>query len=553
MIRPAFRAALLLAPLLVPTQGSAAVRIGATTHFSQGWPARLMPVAQQLGIATIRDSLHWPLAEKVPGRIVFTPANSGHIDRACAGGTTVLLGLEPRNPLYDGGHTAHSPAARAAFARYVSAIAARWPGCVIGAEIGNEINGKGGMTGPASANRAASHVALLKAVREAVKPHHPRFLLLGGSVNTVAGGFLNQLFRAGALAHVDSIAIHPYRQEPEGVDGEIRRVQAAMARAGTVRPIWATEFGRAFARPEQAAPFYLKMAGLMESTGVRDHFWYALADQPAFPTMGLVRFDGTEKPAARAFAFAARTLAPLGPAQRVDHGDPTLFHFRYGPATHVVWGGRRALRIVGASQPPQFFSADGQPLAGMAEVADAPVVIVGTPGLAFGPPEILADSLYGFAQAPLEWVALRHGGAAVPLKMVKWQWSAYLGSSATPGMSINPGGIGITARLGAALRFTAKSSGSLIASTCLRRNPAGGSGKAAVTFTHNGRPVWSAASTANQPAAILRAAVPVTVRAGDVVALHLSPQDRAPARWRYRFRVSRSEADAAPCPEGSAG
>jgi hypothetical protein len=343
-------AAALAAPACSPASTAPAalagpinVRTGVTTHFSQGWPPRLMASAAELGTATIRDSVHWAQVERSPGNYGFTPQNSGHVDRACQAGMNVLLGIDPRNRIYDGGKTAYTPQAQTAFARYLAAIADRWPDCVVGIEIGNEINGQNNVTGPAAANRVSAHVGLLPAVHEKVKPAHPDLLLIGGSTNTIATGFLTRLFRAGMLDWVDAVAIHPYRPEPEGVDWEVARLQAAMTAAGNVKPIWATEFSREFPDPAAAAPFYLKMVALLEGAGVGDHFWYALVDQRFFPTMGLLTLAGERKPAAAAYAFAARTLAPLGPARRIDERDPALFHFRFGADTVSAW--RAAARV----------------------------------------------------------------------------------------------------------------------------------------------------------------------------------------------------------------
>lgn len=528
-----------VAPVIAP------VISGVTTHFGQGWPPRLLDRARTLGVGAIRDGISWRTVEPVPGRLAFTPANSGHIDRACHAGLKVLLGLEPRHPLYDQGQTAFSPAAQTAFARYVRAAATRWPDCVIAVEIGNEINGKNGMTGPAAADRIAAHVALLKAVHAAVKPVAPGVALLGGSTNTIATGFLARLFRAGALNHVDGIAVHPYRPAPEGVEHEIARLRAAMARAGGEKPIWATEFSREFARPQDAAPFYLKMAALLESAGVRHHFWYALADQPGFPTMGLVRFDGTPKPAASTFAFAARVLAPHGPAVRVGADDPTLFHFRYGADTHVVWGAPRTIAVEGAA--PRFYAADGTALAAPAELGEAPLIVTGAAAVRLGPARVLADSFLGFGQAPLAWFALPRTGAPVPLAPVDWQWTGYLGSSAAPGTVVNPQGIGTTATTVTMVRYRGALTGPLYVSACLVPRPET-RGTVLASFVAGGRPLWSARVSAARAVA---ASVRLAPDAAGPVDLVLRPAGDGATRLAYRFRLSRDAADAAPCPDGA--
>jgi len=516
---------------------------GVTTHFSQGWPTRLMDNAATLGTGTIRDSLHWAAIETVPGQYSFTDRNSGHVARACAAGMTVLLGIDPRNKLYDNGKTAYSPQARAAFANYLLTIADRYPGCVIGIEVGNEINGRNNVTGLAATDRAASHTALLRAIHDRVKPAHPDLKIIGGSTNTIATGFLAKLFEAGALAYMDGVAVHPYRNDPEAVDWELGRLRAAMTRAGQVRPIWATEFSRDFAASADAAPFYLKMTSLMQGAGVTDHYWYALIDQKWFPTMGLLTLAGEQKPAARAYAFAAANLAPLGPAQRIDHGDPALFHFRYGADAHVIWGGRRTLAVTGT---PRFHRADGSPVAQPTMVSDDPIVIFGATGVSFGPPQVLADSLYGFAQAPLSWYARRDlTGLRIPLGPVDWQWTTYLGSAAVPRMIVNTAGIGPTNKTSAVVRYSADLAVPLVASVCLSPMGTTGDGTTA-SIVHNGTTLWS--EQVGPLTGKRNAQAPITVRVGDTVEFILSP-NATPAgdRMKYRFRITRGATDAPDC------
>jgi len=528
-----------------PVPSATPVRTGTTTHFSQGWPPRLVASAAGLGTVTIRDSLHWRQIEQIPGQYDFTTRNSGHLARACAAGMTVLLGLEPRNPNYDAGTTVWSSAGQAAFARYVAAIAARWPRCVVAIEVGNEINGAGGMTGPAARNRHVSHVALLHAVRLAVKPRHPDLLLVGGSTNTIATGFLARLFAAGMLEEVDAVAVHPYRPDPEAVDWEIARLRAAMVRAGRVKPIWATEFSREFPDPAAAPAYYLKMAALLESAGVGDHFWYALIDQSFFPTMGLLRPDGTPKPAAAAYRFAAATLAPRGPARRVGHGDPALFHFRYGPDTHVIWGTRRTLEV--NAERARAFSADGSPVPVPPEVSDTPVVITGVGDIRFGPAQVLADSLYGFARSPLGWFAAPPGKPLVPLRPIDWKWTTYLGHAAWPKAVVSPAGIGTTGTVGTIVRHTAAADGAVVASICLALKGTTATALAPAAqaqLRHNGVPLWTAQAGSER----LTGSAALGVRAGDTLELALFPvPGRTAGRFTYRFRVSRTAADAAGC------
>ena len=531
-------------PLLLASPAPAGpLRPGVTTHFSQGWPVRLVDKAADLGTGTVRDSLHWAEIEASPGVYNFTDKNSGHIERLCAAGMTVLLGIDPRNRIYDSGYTAYSPQAVAAFASYIRTIAERYQGCVIAIEIGNEINGRNNVTGPAATNRVASHVALLKAVHGQVKPSHPELKLIGGSTNSIATGFQARLMAAGMLDYVDGVAVHPYRNAPEGVEWELGRLKAAMHRMGKTKPIWVTEFSREFTKPADAAPFYLKMISLMQSAGSEQHFWYALIDQKWFPTMGLLTLAGEPKPASQAYSFAAAKLAPLGPAVRVDHGDPALFHFRFGSGADVIWGARRTLSVSGATQ---VYRADGSQIALPGEVSDNPIVIFGSNTVGFGQAQVLADSLYGFGQSPLSWFGRNDTtGTLVPLIPIDWQWTTYLGSKIAPRIIVNPEGIGPAQRASAIVRYTADQTGDLIASICLVPLGISGDGTTASVLL-NGQAQWTAKVG---PLTGGRAAsAPVSVKSGDQVDFVLAP-NTSPAgdRMRYRFRISRSSADRASC------
>lgn len=509
-----------------------------TTHFSQGWPPRLMTDAQELGVTMVRDSVHWAKVETMPGRYEFTSRYSGHVDQLCRLGISVLLVIEPRNPIYDGGQTAYSAAAQQAYAQYLKAIADRWPGCVAAFEIGNEINGSRGMTGPAANDRIRAHVSQLKAVHAAIKPGHPEVAVLGGSTNAIGTGMLKQLIAAGMLQWVDGLAVHPYRLTPEGVEWELDHLRRAVAHSGQDMPLWATEFSREFDTPEQAAPFFLKMVALLESQGIGRHFWYALVDQSFFPTMGLERFNGTRKPAGEAFAFYAKALAPLGLAQRIDHGDPTLYDFRFGTDTHVVWGGARSL-----AAPPsaRAFTATGAPAPMPGQVSDAPIVLRNALTITFGPPQVLADSLYGFGTGSLAWFVRRIDGKLLPTAPIDTKFATYLGAPGTPVTAVNPAGLGASPAKAGVVRFTAtQSTRQAIVSACLLPI---GAASAGVALLRNDMPVWQG----QVHTTAFSLALPVSLAAGDRIDLVVGNAPVKEGRFRYRFRVSTSRASAVDC------
>ncbi len=542
MIRLLISAVLLLATT-TPAQPQP-LRLGVTTHFSQGWPLSLLDRAQDVGVTTIRDSIHWPVIEQALGKYDFAAGRTQHVAAACAKGMTVLLVLEPRNPLYDGGTTAFSPKGREAFANYVHAVADRFRGCLTAIEIGNEINGLNGITGPAARNRIASHVALLRSVFARIKPDHPDIKILGGSTNAIGTGFLTQLFEAGALNYVDGVVVHPYRNTPEGVEWELGRLRAAMERFGRAKPIWATEFSREFVTPEDASAFYLKMFSLMTSAGVGHTYWYALTDQGGFPTMGLLTQSGVEKPAARAFSYAASQLAPRGLGQRIGD-DPSLYYFRFGQERAVIWGARRTLTITGNAI---FRRADGTSVSRPKEVTDEPVIIEGPATIGLGPPNVVADSFYSFGQQPLTYYARRSNGALQLLSPIDWKWTTYVGTKANAAMIINqasiaPSGKG-AAGFAAIVRMTTAADETLVASLCLSPKSNLGDPIGAM-IAHNGNVVWQqriGASSGTQ-----RGQVTLNVKRGDIVDFTLSPGASFSTRFTYRYRLSKSALDAASC------
>ncbi len=528
--------------LTTGTASAQALRLGTTTHFSQGWPIGLLANAKGIGVKSIRDSLHWPVIEKTRGQYDFSDPRTRHIRLACAAGMTVLLVLEPRNPLYDGGTTAFSAEGRAAFANYVLAIADRFKGCVTAIEIGNEINGRNGITGPAAIDRIASHLALLRSVYGRVKPLHPEVELLGGSTNVIGTGFLAKLFEAGALKAMDGVVVHPYRKTPEGVEWEISRLRSAMQRTGEVKPIWATEFSREFAQPTDAAPFYLKILCLMTAAGVDHTYWYALADEKWFPTMGLLTTSGGTKPASRAFEYAAVNLAPSGGATRIGT-DPTLYHFRFDREHSIIWGARRAMTVSGNAI---FRRADGTIVRGPTEVSDDPIIVEGPATISFGPAEVLADSLYGFGREPLSYFARNTKGVVTPLVPIDWIWATYLGVPGNKMMMVNQQGIGPTGTSGAGfaavVRFTSTSTASVVASLCLSPRVPKANGVTA-SIKHNGNIVWQGSVSQPQMA---RATVPL--KPGDTIDFSVNPGNRGGApRLDYRYRISRTAKDAPAC------
>lgn len=356
------------------------------THFSQGWPASSLRLAQQVSAPMLRDSLPWQAVETTRGRYSLSSPAAQALASACAAGQRIMLTAVPVNPLYDSGQWVSSAAGNAAFAAYLAALVDRFGTCLAAIEVGNELNGPGTLIYPVGMDRAAAYVQTLQAVRARIGG---RAAILGGSTNMIGTGFLKTLFAAGMLGEVDALAVHPYRLRAEGLDIELAALNAAMDAAGRRVPVWASEYSVDTANQPIAAGELVKQTTMLAAGGAAQASWYALIDQRWYPNMGL-HVGTAPKAQARAFTRMQALLA-LGRPQRLDLGDPLLFAYRFGADTTVVWGAPRSLTVTGG----RMTDAVGAPVAAAA-ISETPLVISGTTAIRFGASTWVADTLMGW-------------------------------------------------------------------------------------------------------------------------------------------------------------
>jgi hypothetical protein len=456
--------------------------LGVQTHFSQGWPASSLALAQQVGAPLLRDSLPWAGAEKNRGRYDLNTPAARALAAACAAGQRLLLTAVPANPLYDGGGWVSSAAGNAAFASYLGTLADRFGPCLAAIEVGNELNGPGTLVYPAGVNRAAAYVATLKAVRARIGG---RVAILGGSTNMIGTGFLRTLFAAGMLAEVDGIAVHPYRLRGEGLDVELAQLNSAMDAAGRRVPIWASEFSLDTRDQPGAAGELIKQATMLAAAGAAQASWYALIDQRWFPNMGL--FAGTTpKPQAGAFRMMQQLLA-RGRPQRLDFGDPLLFAYRFGTDTTVVWGAPRSLKVEGGTTS----DATGAP-APTAGVSESPLVITGTTAIRFGASTWIADTLMGWGTPQWRYAVRLKADTSYRLPLFDDQFTSYFGDRWYRPLRINatsaaPGGTA-AAPLRAVWRYVAPAAESVDVGGCFAKGPLGDG--VDLTVTAAGKVLW---------------------------------------------------------------
>lgn len=363
----------LLVVALMAGPAHAALRLGVNTHFDQGWPRAALAKVAQAGASSIRDTVTWGKVEQAPGRYSFTERNSGYVDQACRQGNEVLLVVLPRNRIYDGGRAVFSANGQRALGRYVGALVDRFA-CVVGVEVGNEIN-TASANWPSKDARPAMYVAMLKAVRAELSRRARRVALVGGSSIGVSVEFHARLFAAGELPLIDAVAVHPYVDAPERLIAQFDNLRRAMALHGAIKPIWATEFGNYYKTPDAAPPHALKVMTIMSAAGVDRAYWYALLDEPWFPNMGLYGAKGA-KPALQTFQLAVRRLLAAGDARR-SPSRPDAFVYRFGTGPYVMWG-RGALSFGAGARA---LDARGRPIAVPQTLSDEPVVVTSPGGV----------------------------------------------------------------------------------------------------------------------------------------------------------------------------
>lgn len=389
--------------------------LGVQTHFSQGWPAGLLAAAKDVHAPALRDSLPWAAGEVRPGVYDFAGANARPLAAACAARQDLLLTLVPKNPLYEGGQLVATADGQHAFARYVNALADRFGNCLVGIEVGNEINNPGNFRYAPGVDPVAAYVALLRTLRADVKPRHARLAILGGSTNAVGTGFIARLAAAGMLDAVDGVVVHPYRSHPENLDFELAHLNATMRRFGPPPPIWATEFSDAFRTPDLAAPLLVKSTTMMAAAGVARAYWYALVDQRWFPTMGLLDRNAHDKPAADAFRLMQDRLLPAGRPVRVP-GDRLTFIYRFGADRWVMWGAPRPIALHGGHIVVR--DAAGHVLPPLTAIGEEPRIVEGATGYTLGQSPVLADSLLQYGAAPWSYLARTVDGMLHPLGLL---------------------------------------------------------------------------------------------------------------------------------------
>jgi beta-xylosidase len=153
----------------------------------------------------------------------------------------------------------------------------------------------------------------------AVRNEYPGMKLVLGGISPIDPGFIKLMERKGVLGCIDAVAVHGFPLDWNHWKIHEWPAKIAEIEQITQLPVWVTEVGASTFGADEIQVFGLKKTAELLLGRVERIFWYSLMDlPPLWPAttrhkesegssyyrhfyMGLIRADGTPKPAAEIF------------------------------------------------------------------------------------------------------------------------------------------------------------------------------------------------------------------------------------------------------------
>ncbi|HEY5911413.1 MAG TPA: cellulase family glycosylhydrolase [Verrucomicrobiae bacterium] len=294
--------------------------VGVNIHFVAGHEKDLDLIAAA-GFKFVRMDFAWGGIERKKGEYDWSGYEElqANLDRR---GLRALYILDYSNGLYerDNASPQHSESVEA-FARWAGAAAKHFQGRHVIWEVWNEPNISFWRPKPDVQQYTALCVAACKAVREA----DPAATIVAPASSGFPWEFLEALFKAGTLEHLDAVSVHPYREYhrgPETAAADYRKLRELIERyaPGPKRklPILSGEWGYATHQKgvslETQAAFAARqqLSNLLE--GVPLSIWYDWKNdgtdaKDAEHNFGTVLPDLAAKPSYQAIQLLTRELS----------------------------------------------------------------------------------------------------------------------------------------------------------------------------------------------------------------------------------------------------
>lgn len=270
-----------------------------------------------LGVHQVRLAVEWGRLEPTPDTWDWSALDHA-LDLAEARDIEVLQVLAYSAPWAASvqGDPMTRPARLEDWVRFVRAAALRYRGRIHAWEVWNEPNADTfwhGGPGWDPQQRFAEYRDLLAVTRREIKAVDADNLVVFGGLAHTTDNWQTDLdawYALDAVSLCDVLAIHPYAggdpQDPRWYPRYIDQILDGMARHGDAgRPVWVTETGIPTAGHELAVDEHeqaRRLPGLftvpLSHPQIRRVYWYDLQDDPTGDHFGLLRPDGSEKPAA---------------------------------------------------------------------------------------------------------------------------------------------------------------------------------------------------------------------------------------------------------------
>ena len=310
--------------------------VGVNIHFTRGHERDLDLIAAA-GFRFVRMDFSWGATERERGRYDWSAYDelTANLEKR---GLRALYILDYSNGLYEKTVTSQEhrstasprhPESVAAFARWAAAAARHFRGRRILWEIWNEPNIHFWKPEP----DVRQYTTLLLATARAIREADPAATVIAPATSGFPWKFLETLFQAGALEHLDAVSVHPYRAYrygPETAAEDYARLRKLIARHAPADkgalPILSGEWGYAthvhgVPREVQAA-FVVRQQLANLLAGVRLSIWYDWQDDGPDAAnrehnFGVVTHTRTPKPAYHAVQVLTRQLAGCRIARRI--------------------------------------------------------------------------------------------------------------------------------------------------------------------------------------------------------------------------------------------
>lgn len=349
--------------------------LGISHHFSLNaeQDAKDIDAMAAAGFRIIRYDMLWEQVERTKGTYDFS-AFDRLVAQMLRRGIRPLFILDYGNRLYGADFSVRTSEARAAFARFAAAAAARYKGKNVIWEIWNEPNNEQ-VWRPRP--NPSEYLQLVVTAATAIRCEDQGAYILGGSVSGVDLPFLTTCIENGMLKYVDAISVHPYReQQPEMVLREYQQLADLIQRhqpAGKKVPFVAGEWGYSMVpgrSEDEQARYLLRMMLFNVYAGSGFTIWYDFRDdgterQNREHNFGLFRHDGTEKIAIALFKNMTKQLSGKQYVKRVpSRQNDYLLEFadKSGKSCIVAWTTAKdhlatipGQAAVSLTQNPQFF------------------------------------------------------------------------------------------------------------------------------------------------------------------------------------------------------